>query len=165
MLDIITLIIEGQPIANKRHRSLPRSNIQYDPQKKEKSLVRWQLLQQIKEAPQNNRYLLSDCIYFDEAQFFSVHLAYYMKIPKCQEKFLKKELCPVYVCHKKPDLDNLDKFYLDCMTGIVYSDDARIVRLSSEKVYDLRPRTEITVKAHFREGKGPYKLGNDYFSY
>jgi len=47
----------------------------------------------------------------------------------------------------KPDIDNLCKMYLDCLTEIAYTDDRQIVALNAIKVYSLRPRTEIEVMA------------------
>lgn len=35
----------------------------------------------------------------------------------------------------KPDLDNLVKYYLDCMNGIVFADDKQIVELAASKEY------------------------------
>ena len=155
----IDLLIIGQPIANKRHRSLRNSNVQYDPQKKEKAIVRNAMIEQIHKLPKLNMYLFNDCVYFDQAQFFEVYLRYYMKAPKAFHTAIKRETERFFVCHKKPDLDNMDKFYLDCMTGIVYPDDAMIVSLTSVKYYSMQPRTEIWVTAHFRDVKEPYRWG------
>lgn len=46
----------------------------------------------------------------------------------------------------RPDIDNLIKFYLDVMNAIIYSDDSQVVKITSEKVYDKEPRTEITIE-------------------
>lgn len=35
----------------------------------------------------------------------------------------------------KPDIDNLVKFYLDCMNGVVFHDDKQIVRVFASKAY------------------------------
>lgn len=47
----------------------------------------------------------------------------------------------------RPDLpDNLLKGLFDAMNKVVFSDDARIVRLSdSKKVYGMKPRTEVLI--------------------
>ena len=44
-----------------------------------------------------------------------------------------------------PDLDNLCKFLLDAIKGVVINDDRIICSLSAKKVYDIQPRTEFTV--------------------
>lgn len=46
----------------------------------------------------------------------------------------------------KPDLtDNLMKGLFDAMNGIVMIDDARVVKVQSEKIYGSIPRTEIEI--------------------
>lgn len=46
----------------------------------------------------------------------------------------------------RPDLDNLIKFVLDVMNGIVFNDDKQVVRIIAEKMYDKEPRTEIMIE-------------------
>lgn len=45
----------------------------------------------------------------------------------------------------RPDLDNMIKFILDVGNGILYADDAQVVKITAEKKYDKEPRTEITI--------------------
>ena len=45
----------------------------------------------------------------------------------------------------KPDLDNLCKGVVDALKGIVWRDDAQIVRLEVEKWYSDNPRAEIEI--------------------
>ncbi len=47
----------------------------------------------------------------------------------------------------KPDADKLVRAVTDSMTGIVFADDAQVVRVIAEKHYGSPERTEITVKA------------------
>lgn len=56
----------------------------------------------------------------------SVELRFVMPKPK-KPKF--------HVPASKPDLDNLVKLILDALNGIAWTDDARIVQLSSLKMY------------------------------
>ena len=51
---------------------------------------------------------------------------------------------------KKPDLDNLVKFYCDISNGILYEDDAQIYSLVARKKYALEPKTEITIMPYIR---------------
>jgi Holliday junction resolvase RusA-like endonuclease len=39
----------------------------------------------------------------------------------------------------KPDLDNLDKFVLDALQGLLFKNDAQIVKQTIVKAYDLQP--------------------------
>lgn len=47
---------------------------------------------------------------------------------------------------KKPDIDNYVKLTLDALSGIVWTDDAKVVTLFTGKYYDEIPRIEIKVK-------------------
>jgi len=46
----------------------------------------------------------------------------------------------------KPDLtDNLMKGLFDAMNGIVFTDDARVCKVESEKIFGFVPRTELVL--------------------
>jgi len=45
----------------------------------------------------------------------------------------------------KPDLDNLEKFYLDCANGILFYDDKQVVEMCSKKKFSKIARTEIEI--------------------
>lgn len=45
----------------------------------------------------------------------------------------------------KPDVDNMQKFYGDCMTKIIYQDDSQIVKPECCKYYSEIPRTRIWI--------------------
>lgn len=47
---------------------------------------------------------------------------------------------------KKPDVDNILKLVKDALNGIVYGDDAQVVRVEAEKVYGPQALTVVTVK-------------------
>ncbi len=74
-------------------------------------------------------------------QAIHVQLVFYMPIPKSYARHIK----PGRMHNKKPDIDNMIKFILDCMNGIAYEDDAQICKISALKIYSHQPRTEITI--------------------
>jgi Holliday junction resolvase RusA-like endonuclease len=45
-----------------------------------------------------------------------------------------------------PDIDNYEKFILDCMNKIVFKDDRLVISIRSDKRYTENPRTEIMVQ-------------------
>lgn len=47
---------------------------------------------------------------------------------------------------KKPDLDKMVRSCKDALTGVMYLDDAQVVRLASEKEYDDAPGVVIIVQ-------------------
>ena len=46
---------------------------------------------------------------------------------------------------KTPDIDNYDKFIIDCLHNLVYDNDKRLIYINSSKKYSLHPRTELSV--------------------
>jgi Holliday junction resolvase RusA-like endonuclease len=48
-------------------------------------------------------------------------------------------------CAKQPDLDKLVRCAADALTGVVFRDDAQVVRIVAEKVYDERPGVHVEV--------------------
>lgn len=47
----------------------------------------------------------------------------------------------------KPDIDNMVKLFCDAANGILWKDDAQVVRLLARKVYGESPSIEITVRS------------------
>lgn len=80
----------------------------------------------------------------NDEPFFTnpVHLEviFYMPIHK-----LVKDRQESHYHHTVPYLDNLYKFVLDAMRGVVVSDERVISSVSLKKVYDKEPRTELTI--------------------
>lgn len=69
--------------------------------------------------------------------------------PKGWPKYKKEALRNGNIFYKetRPDLtDNLMKGLFDAMQGIVFSDDSRIVKVSSMKIYGYQPMTSVTIK-------------------
>jgi Holliday junction resolvase RusA-like endonuclease len=142
--EVITLEVEGQPLAKARARTVRRGNFiaTYDPQEKqkkefrEKLKVEWDRVSKIEMKASNLRYraLFWVDLYFE--------LGCAKSVPNRQKmaKFWKLE-----GNESKPDLDNLEKYVLDCANGICFPDDSCIERLSSVKVYSENPKTTIRV--------------------
>jgi Holliday junction resolvase RusA-like endonuclease len=56
-------------------------------------------------------------------------------------------------CSKKPDLDNLEKCIMDCMEGLILTNDSRVVEKSAGKRYaiDRGPGVEVVIAPVLRE--------------
>jgi len=120
------LTIPGSPVSQGRPR-LARSGHCFDPNWKQKKQVR-EIVKQI---------------YIEEfLQAGHVSFIFCMPISKTM---LKKGGC-LNLHTKKPDVDNLIKFYLDCMTGIVWEDDCSVSIGSAVKVYSAEPKTIISLR-------------------
>ena len=56
---------------------------------------------------------------------------------------------------KKPDIDNMAKYYLDVMNDLVYVDDRMITELWCEKLYSVKPKVEIIISKIEQDRKKP----------
>jgi Holliday junction resolvase RusA-like endonuclease len=83
-----------------------------------------------------------------------INIMFYMPIPKYTAGKKKVLMLDGTFKHtKKPDLDNILKFAMDCMNKIVYCDDKQIYSATAEKQYAIEPRTEMTLTWDDRNGK------------
>jgi len=137
------LIILGDPQAQKRHRTYTKDKngrplrfpIRTDPSKKDKDNLRAVIQQEAPERP-------LDCP-------VSISMSFYFKRPKSHYRTGKyshilKETAPTWHT-SKPDRDNLDKFFLDALTGIFLADDKIVCSGLITKCYSEKPRTEIVI--------------------
>lgn len=77
----------------------------------------------------------------------SLSMEFLLPIPQSTSKkkvalMLNQELRP----NKKPDLDNLIKFSLDCLNGEVWKDDRQIISIKAIKAYSSTPLTKISIQ-------------------
>jgi len=129
---MINLEVAGEPIAQMRAKPNYRNRCMYDPQKAEKEKIRWQLRSDYKEE------LLTGPL--------QAYILYYFPIPKSASKKMRKSMITGEVHHvMKPDKDNLEKFICDCMTGVIYDDDCKIVDNRGIKLFSEYPRTVIRI--------------------
>lgn len=129
------IIIPGKPIQQSRPRFFIKNgkSLVYDPQSKYKEEVRLV----VKRDLVGKKPLVSPTVCF----FF------YMPIPKSTRKRDLDLYESEQLIHtNKPDVDNLVKLYLDCLTGFAFKDDSSVALGSCIKVYSPNPRTEIYLK-------------------
>lgn len=131
---MISIDIDGNPIPWKRvgQRNLGSYVISYDRQKPEKEKIRLGIAKNYKDKPLT-------CA-------LKVDIHFFLPIPKSTTKKIRLEMQEGKIKSiKKPDIDNLSKFILDCMTGFVYADDSQIVELTAKKLYSSNPGTLIQI--------------------
>lgn len=123
------------PLAQKRHKARRAGNriIMYDPSSKDKENFMKECALYAPKHP------LEGAI--------SVSLEFHMPRPKSHYRTGKyshilKDSRPAYHT-SRPDIDNLIKFYLDCMTGLFWKDDAIIYDVRATKVYAEKGMVEI----------------------
>jgi len=136
------LIIKGIPLQKQSARFVRRGNFikSYQPSK----IVNWvsqvkiQLLQQLPE----------DFIPFSKEVKIKKLLYIFPPLKSFTKKKMKQiELGETIYKSTKPDLDNLQKNLFDSCNGIVWVDDARIVKIESiSKIYGLIPQIILEVE-------------------
>ena len=112
--------ITGPVYSQKRHRHTNRGFV-YDPSANDKKKVIPQIVEQFREKP------------FVDAVLIEINL--HLQRPKSHyNKYDIKPSAPKWKT-TKPDIDNHIKFYLDCMSGIVFKDDNQIISLVASKQF------------------------------
>lgn len=137
MVEPIKITIPGEPLPKMRARSFIRNGtiMTFDPQNKEKEIVRSYLLFHPKKPPN----LQLEALYH-------VKLTFHMPIASSSSTVKRNLLLWNIENHETPhtcDVDNLIKFTLDCGNGILWYDDRWISKIKSEEYYSDNPRTEI----------------------
>ena len=83
----------------------------------------------------------------DKGTPITVFCTFYMPIPKSATKKFKALCDSVPVRHvKRPDVDNLVKFVLDCLNGVAWVDDGQVAEVNGVKVYSTQPRTVVILE-------------------
>lgn len=129
----LTFTVIGKPIAKKRPRFFRRQNFvgTFNPQQTEEG--RWLCAASGQIAEHIDKPIDTP---------IKMALCFIMPIPSTMPKKLKANLPPHT---KKPDIDNMIKFVLDCLNGYLFMDDRQITALSASKQYGELPETRITV--------------------
>jgi len=135
------IVIEGAPIPWKRSGEGHSAFMiwRYDAQKAEKEAVRKKIFVQLRRMGLERSYL---------ASIESLCVAFVFLLPvsdRLTKTTQNAKFWGLENACQKPDLDNLEKFYLDCSKGLLWNDDKSIVKLSSKKFYSQNPRTIIHV--------------------
>jgi Holliday junction resolvase RusA-like endonuclease len=135
----IAFILNEKPIAQKRHRHT-KAGVTYDPCKKDKLYYRILIKRATEKYSSLKEHLLCGPL--------AIQIKFYFSLPKTKSLRKKKGLYHI----SKPDCDNLQKFILDCCSGLLYADDAYIFKISAIKCYTHRyARTEVTVTEVLQE--------------
>jgi len=147
------LVIIGDPIPKLRARhkilktkkfvskNMPKL-MSYDPQNDEKKRVTELMVRARSE------YALSDKAEMQEildAPALIVFMTFYFRPAYTSQADYNRKLWNLESHNKKPDIDNLAKFYLDCGKGVIWQDDNMVSSLYARKTYNDIPQTEIFI--------------------
>ena len=134
----LKLTIEGNPVAQKRHRH-HRWGV-YDPSGTDKQKI-------VKTISKQSINLLYKKFYTEKPVYIQIY--FHIQRPKSHfrtgknSKLLKKSSPLFHI--QKPDIDNYIKLYMDCLKNI-WKDDSQVIKITSSKDWvEKNPFTEISV--------------------
>lgn len=158
----ISLELKGKPEAQPRPgNSRGAGNKRFNPKKKEQAATKALLRSVVDTVTSKPGDML-----FDVDAKLSVECIFYLRRPRtdmkndregrCRLRFPILNLAQLFV-KKRIDVDNLSKFTLDSMTGVMYSDDMQVHVLKVCKSYDNKDecegRTIITISEIKKESE------------
>lgn len=132
---MIELIIPGIPIAKARPRFFRRGKFVgvFNRQETEEGRFLFEVQKQWSRPPIEGP--------------LKVRCSFQMPIPKGTSKKKTLDMLEERIKHtKRPDTDNLLKFSLDCLSGVVFKDDSQIIYLGGGKFYSNEPKTLIMIE-------------------
>jgi Holliday junction resolvase RusA-like endonuclease len=104
----------------------------YDKKAKEKEFARWQIRGQYRDIPLQG--------------FFSLEFVFFIPIPKETSKARRVQMLRRQILPTTPDTTNMQKFYEDCLQGIVIENDRYANKICSVRYYSEKPGVTITVR-------------------
>lgn len=142
------LEIPGIPNTKLRPR-MGKNGVVYDQQYKEKAFTKLLLKNALKMAQNgSDGKVASEAKSLKSSQAFAIDLVFCMPVNESDSiANVNLKIWNLVPCNKKPDIDNLEKFILDCANKILFDDDHMIIKLSSKKIYSNQPKTEINIMA------------------
>ncbi len=163
--DKMRIVIPGNPISKDRHKCGCKKGFKpkpyaYDPQvAEEMSVVKRLMLSEFTSITNSDtRQIAIEAFNLTKAKSFNVQCVFgFMPARSLNVGLTNKFLWGFDNHYSKPDLDNLLKLYFDCGTGMIWSDDAKITKQSSTKIYVENPFVEINVVAN-KEINVPYEV-------
>jgi Holliday junction resolvase RusA-like endonuclease len=133
----VTITLLGEPCA-WRHRTSPDGKHRYLPAKQRDVSAALKLAAQ--EAM-----LAQSLLPFDEPVRLTLLAEFAVPASWSRKKRDAALLCLIYPT-KKPDLDNLLKLAGDCLSGIVFRDDALVCKCNCKKRYGAQPKIVLTIE-------------------
>jgi Holliday junction resolvase RusA-like endonuclease len=146
-------IIPGTPVAKDRPRHLctkERRPYIFDVQKPAMKGISDTIAQQFTLALENkNPQIALKASEIASSRAFDVTLVFLFTPTRSLNSGARNALLwGIGEYNQKPDLDNLEKLYLDCATQAgIWADDAQVVCLNSKKIYAENASTIMTVMA------------------
>lgn len=126
---MIQLELHGKPISWRA--SQHKGKFHYDPKQKEKEQAKWQIRAQYRDKPIEG--------------FVNLEFIFFFPIPKSTSRIKRRQMLAGIIPPSSCDTTNCQKFYEDCLKGIVISDDRYSKKITSDKRYSENPGVSIRV--------------------
>lgn len=142
--------IHGIPVAQKQTRFSTRGGYPrcYDPSKKDKERIQWQIKPFAPQEPLTGAIELT--------------IGFFMPIPKGVSKKMREQMINrIILPTKKPDEDNLAYIVTNALKQLVYVDDAQVCAKHVYKFYGPEPKTVIRVRTILQAQDWGYKDAPD----
>ena len=145
------IVIPGIPFAKARHKCgcHGRKPFAYTDADSRRAVehVKAQMVTEWQKAIFNdNRGIVMEASRIAQAESFAVSLTFCFPVTQSLTVGQKnRQIWHLSQHTTKPDLDNLEKFYLDCANGIFWNDDCQVTSMQSIKMYDQNPRTIMEI--------------------
>ncbi len=121
------------PLTPQKQTRWTRNGHGYDPSKKDKERIQFQIRSSAPESPLSCPVELT--------------LYFFFPVPKTASKALREQMLNrVILPDKKPDADNLAYLITNALKEIVYDDDKRVCAMHIYKFYGTEPKTLIKVR-------------------
>lgn len=139
----IKFTVRGKPRPLRRHRT--SKGFMYNPssgaQKSFRSVVSNMLPKEFSPARESTD-ADSGALFFEEGDFIAISIMF--RLPRPKDHFIGRkpgpgrlrQNSPGRLHHTRVDVDNLAKFVLDSLNGVLYRDDRQVVWLQASKVLD-----------------------------
>ena len=136
---MLTLKILGKPIAKKRHRFFKRGKFTgtYNSQRTEEGRFLWEVTSQLPEGFE----IFSGPLVINIFAEFARPKSHFGSGKNAKKL---KDSSPQHHT-QTPDTDNIAKFVLDCLNGIIFEDDKQVVSLFISKGWGHMGSTVIIV--------------------
>lgn len=126
------LTIEGDPVPQKQTQFIRKTGIAYDPSKKDKERIQWNIRPYAPKTP-----LICPVI---------VDITFYFLPPASTSGIKRRQMLNGVIHHtKKPDADNCAYLITNALKGIFINDDSQIIDLSIHKRFGDLSRTVIKI--------------------
>jgi len=144
----LRFVIRGKPLPLQRHRT--NNQRVYNPSAKPQAAFRQVVQEILTDTIIMGEYKNNEPLFSNRSERLAMKIIFRINRPKSHFSTKKKLLKSQWaLISKRVDVDNLAKFVLDSLNGLLYVDDQQIFSLSATKIYDTNEEgaTEVYIRS------------------